>query len=72
MSHARALRRYLAIIVELLWPVRSATHVSVRPVASEQVVNVARGSWALIGCRLALRSNSFSRVMRAALGANVA
>ncbi|MGA7123575.1 MAG: hypothetical protein WBY94_25955 [Polyangiaceae bacterium] len=38
----RALRRYLAIIVWPSWPIRSETHVSVLPVASAIVTNVAR------------------------------
>ena len=48
-------------------PVRSATHVSVLPVARATVTNVALKSWARIGWRTALRSKSWLLVTPARL-----
>lgn len=51
-SHVRACRRYRAIICEDRWPVRSATNVSLFPLASATVTNVARRSCARSASRV--------------------
>jgi len=45
-----------------LWPVRSATQVSVRPLASAMVTKVARWSWMRIRIRFGVRSNKIGRM----------
>jgi hypothetical protein len=57
----RAVRRYVLIMVLDLWPVRSAIHVSVLPLAKLIVMNVARVSWRRICRRVALVSKSSAR-----------
>ncbi|XXT30713.1 hypothetical protein WMF45_00265 [Sorangium sp. So ce448] len=53
-------------MIELRCPVRSAIHVSERPLARFTVMKHARASWILMGCRASLRSNSSARSTLAA------
>ena len=57
----RAVRLYRPSMALVVWPVRSITHVSLFPVASLMVANVARRSWARMGSRAADFSNSCGR-----------